>query len=228
MRVNLSSYSELEEKLEEIGFTHRTESGNHNFYWGSSSGKLQVEKTYSSNYVTNINYVDSQGTTYTLRGTSSTGGYVDAYILEYFPLANNGIILRLIPSTSTGQAFPFGLQLAFLVTPSEGVIQVFREDGSSSAPKIDDGLTVTQVRLINYTNMTGDTTANVVQIGRLYNQDGSFLDVEVYNCLMCPSTMSQTSIYTFTIGDDTYIAGMSSSTTSSGSAAFGNRLVFKM
>ena len=228
MRVNLSSYSELEEKLEEIGFTHRTESGNDNFYWGNSSGKLQVEKVYSSNYVTNINYIDSQGTKHTMANISATASYVDAYILEYFPLANNGIILRLMPSTSTGTAFSKSLQLAFLVTPSEGVIQFCRDNSSSGAPYIDDGLTVKQVKLINYTNMTSDITANVVQIGRLYDLDGGFLDVEAYNCLMCPSTMSQTSVYTFTIGYDTYIAGMSSSTTSSGSAAFGNRLVFKM
>lgn len=228
MRVNLNSYSELQEKLEDIGFTHRTESGNHNFYWGSSSGKLQVEKTYSSNYLTNINYVDSQGTTHALRGTSSTGGYVDAYILEYFSLANNGIILRLIPSTSTGEAFPFSLQLAFLVTPSEGIIQVFRGSTSNSVPTIDDGLTLTQARLINTYNMTGDVTANVVQIGRVYNQNGGFVDAEVYNCLMCPSTMSHTSVYTFTIDGNTYIAGMSTSMSSSGNACFGNRLVFKM
>lgn len=223
MRALLSNLSEFLAKLEDIGFV---EGSTHQYHWNGSDGYLYVDVTGSS---TTIKYVSSGGTStvlYALSGAETAANPI--VLMEWFLLDGGGIAMRfaLKPhGSSSSPSFSTSLLLAFL---GDGTA-ICRDYNTSGNPIVyNSGTTNITLKLINPSSAMSSTSDNIVQIGKLYNQTDGFIDGPVMNVILCPSTLSHQNSYAFSVGDNQYVMGMSTSTSTSGSSNVGNRLCFKL
>lgn len=223
MAILYGTPSFYREMMEKMGFVF--DSSNDRYYFGDDSHPNVYVIVGDNNTMQVV--CSREWTTGTLSAEGFSGNPLK---IEYFPLKNGGVVFRAkyVSNQSDAIGYPFCF-CAFKNGDGnyEYVCRAYISDIDSEYHIYHDNNNgrVTMLRPVGGSSMADDT-ANVIEIGSIYNQFDAFLPPDVMWVQICPKTLSGKKSYGVTIDNDTYVMGMSDSDNEN--IGVGNRLCFRI